>query len=153
MQPIHKHLLIFAKVNKFPNEKEEKVYDQVEDIIRKQAKEKKEKEQKVVTDFMEKLVEKIGMKLIAGPIAKYVSDQGNIGWTSALLLSTSHAAMHIWNEWGTMQLDVYSCKEFDERLVIAFLKETFDATIIKHRIINRDGGLNDEEGLKITEFK
>tara|TARA_A100000171_G_scaffold43526_1_gene45610 strand:- start:1744 stop:2139 length:396 start_codon:yes stop_codon:yes gene_type:complete len=131
MQPIHKHLLVFAKVNKFPNEKEEKV----------------------VTDFMEKLVEKIDMKLIAGPIAKYVSDQGNIGWTSALLLSTSHAAMHIWNEWGTMQLDVYSCKEFDERLVIAFLKETFDATIIKHRIINRDGGLNDEEGLKITEFK
>ena len=84
MQPIHKHLLIFAKVNKFPNEKEEKV----------------------VTDFMEKLVEKIDMKLIAGPIAKYVSDQGNIGWTSALLLSTSHAAMHIWNEWGIMQLHI-----------------------------------------------
>ncbi len=130
MQPIHKHLLVFAKVNKFPNEDEKKI----------------------VIGFMKNLVEKIEMKLIGGPIAKYVKDQGNIGWTSTLLLSTSHAAMHIWNEWGTMQLDVYSCKEFDERKVINFLKQTFDATMIKHRVINRDGGLNDDEGLKITEY-
>jgi S-adenosylmethionine/arginine decarboxylase-like enzyme len=129
-KPIHKHLLVFAKINKFPNEDEDKI----------------------VTNFMKNLVDKIEMKLISGPIAEYVKDQGNVGWTSALLLSTSHAAMHIWNEWGTMQLDVYSCKEFDERKVITFLKETFDATMIKHRVINRDGGLNDDEGLKITQF-
>ena len=129
-KPIHKHLLIYAKINKFPNEDEDKI----------------------VTSFMKNLVDKIEMKLISGPIAEYIKDQGNVGWTSALLLSTSHAAMHIWNEWGTMQLDVYSCKEFDERKVITFLKETFDATMIKHRVINRDGGLNDDEGLKITQF-
>ena len=129
-KPIHKHLLVFAKINKFPNEDEDKI----------------------VTNFMKNLVDKIEMKLIAGPIAEYVKDQGNVGWTSALLLSTSHAAMHIWIKWGTMQLDVYSCKEFDERKVITFLKETFDATMIKHRVINRDGGLNDDEGLKITQF-
>jgi len=129
-KPIHKHLLVFAKINKFPNEDEDKI----------------------VTNFMKNLVDKIEMKLIAGPIAEYVKDQGNVGWTSALLLSTSHAAMHIWNEWGIMQLDIYSCKEFDERKVITFLKETFDATMIKHRVINRDGGLNDDEGLKITQF-
>ena len=129
-KPIHKHLLLFAKINKFPNEDEDKI----------------------VTSFMKNLVDKIEMKLISGPIAEYIKDQGNVGWTSALLLSTSHAAMHIWNEWGTMQLDVYSCKEFDERKVITFLKETFDATMIKHRVINRDGGLNDDEGLKITQF-
>ena len=99
-KPIHKHLLVFAKINKFPNEDEDKI----------------------VTNFMKNLVDKIEMKLIAGPIAEYVKDQGNVGWTSALLLSTSHAAMHIWNEWGIMQLDVYSCKEFDERKVITFLK-------------------------------
>ena len=61
--------------------------------------------------------------------------------------------MHIWNEWNVMQLDVYSCKEFDERLVITYLKETFGATMIKHRVLNRDGGLNDDEGLKITNYK
>tara|TARA_R110002012_G_scaffold62597_4_gene164657 strand:- start:276 stop:674 length:399 start_codon:yes stop_codon:yes gene_type:complete len=129
-KPIHKHLLLFANINKFPSKDDEKV----------------------VSSFMEKLVEKIQMKLIAGPITKFVSDQGNVGWTSTLLLSTSHMAMHIWNEWGNMQLDVYSCKEFDESIVIAHLKETFDATKIKYRILNRDGGLNDEAGLKIQQW-
>ena len=129
-KPIHKHLLVYEKINKFPNEEEKKI----------------------VITFMKRLVDKIEMKLIGGPIAKYVSDKGNVGWTSTLLLSTSHAAMHIWNEWGIMQLDVYSCKDFNEREVINFLKETFDATLIKHRIINRDGGVNDEEGLKITQY-
>tara|TARA_R110000803_G_scaffold154033_1_gene218863 strand:- start:1741 stop:2139 length:399 start_codon:yes stop_codon:yes gene_type:complete len=130
-KPIHKHLLIYAKITKFPNMNEEEI----------------------VTNFMTRLVKKIQMKLIAGPITSYVKDQGNVGWTSALLLSTSHVAMHIWNEWNVMQLDVYSCKEFDERLVITYLKETFGATMIKHRVLNRDGGLNDDEGLKITNYK
>tara|TARA_R110000751_G_scaffold71647_1_gene145422 strand:+ start:144 stop:542 length:399 start_codon:yes stop_codon:yes gene_type:complete len=129
-KPKHKHLLIYAKINKFPNDSEE-------DIVIK---------------FMERLVKKIEMKVIGGPIASYVSDQGNVGWTSAALLSTSHVAMHIWNEWGTMQLDVYSCKEFDERTVISHIKETFDASMIKFRVLNRDGGLNDEEGLKIQNY-
>lgn len=130
-KPIHKHLLVFAKINKFPNVDEEKV----------------------VIKFMEKLVDKVDMKIIGGPIASYVSDTGNIGWTSTLLLSTSHAAMHIWNEWGNIQLDLYSCKEFDEKVVLSHIKETFDATMIKFRILNRDGGLNDEEGLKIHNYK
>jgi|TARA_R110000787_G_scaffold236909_1_gene343392 S-adenosylmethionine decarboxylase len=130
-KPIHKHLLVFAKINKFPNADEEKV----------------------VIKFMEKLVDKVDMKIIGGPIASYVSDTGNIGWTSTLLLSTSHAAMHIWNEWGNIQLDLYSCKEFDEKVVLSHIKETFDATMIKFRILNRDGGLNDEEGLKIHNYK
>ena len=129
-KPIHKHLLVFAKINKFPNADEEKI----------------------VIDFMERLIDKVEMKVINGPIASYVSDQGNVGWTSALLLSTSHAAMHIWNEWCTMQLDLYSCKDFDERLVLAHIKEMFDATMIKFRVLNRDGGLNDEEGLKIQNY-
>jgi S-adenosylmethionine/arginine decarboxylase-like enzyme len=131
IKPIHKHLLIYARINKFPNQEEEKI----------------------VTTFMTKLIDKIKMKIIGGPITSYVSDIGNVGWTSTVLLSTSHAAIHIWNEWGTLQADVYSCKAFDEKVVINYIKETFEATQIKFRVLNRDGGLNDEEGLKIHEFK
>ena len=131
IKPIHKHLLIYARINKFPNQEEEKI----------------------VTTFMTKLIDKIKMKIIGGPITSYVSDIGNVGWTSTVLLSTSHAAIHIWNEWGILQADVYSCKAFDEKVVINYIKETFEATQIKFRVLNRDGGLNDEEGLKIHEFK
>jgi hypothetical protein len=36
--------------------------------------------------------------------------------------------------------------------VISHIKETFDASMIKFRVLNRDGGLNDEEGLKIQNY-
>ena len=130
IKPDHKHLLINATINKFPNENEEDI----------------------VEDFMTSLVEDIDMKVAKGPISSWVSDLGNVGWTSAILLKTSHASMHIWNEWGLLQADLYSCKEFDKSLVINKIKNTFDATKIKYRLLDRNGGINDEEGLKIQEW-
>ena len=130
IKPNHKHLIINAQINKFPNKDEEDV----------------------VTNFMTSLVEDIDMKVAKGPISSWVSDKGNIGWTSAILLKTSHASLHIWNEWGLLQADVYSCKEFDRSIVINKVKNTFDAKSMKYKLLDRNGGISDDEGLKTHEW-
>jgi len=130
IKPNHKHLIIYAHIDKFPNEDEEDI----------------------VTNFMESLVTDVDMQIANGPISSWVSDIGNVGWTSAILLKTSHASLHIWNEWGILQADLYSCKEFDTSIVINKIKNTFDATLMKYRMLDRNGGVNDDEGLKIHEW-
>ena len=119
-----------ARINKFPSEDEEGI----------------------VTNFMESLVEDIGMKVAKGPMSSWVADIGNVGWTSAILLKTSHASLHIWNEWGILQADLYSCKEFNHVTVLDKIKHTFDVTLVKYRILDRNGGVQDEDGLKIQEY-
>ena len=128
--PNHKHLVLYANINKFPN--------------------KYEKE--IIVNFMKDLVESIGMTVLKGPIVSYVEDSGNVGWTSTILLKTSHASLHIWNEWGILQADLYSCKEFNHVTVLDKIKHTFDVTLVKYRILDRNGGVQDEDGLKIQEY-
>jgi len=130
IKPNHKHLILYAKINKFPNKEEEKI----------------------VKDFMLDLVKEIDMKVAKGPVSSWVSDAGNVGWTSAILLKTSHASLHIWNEWGILQADLYSCKEFDKKIILDKVKSTFDATLVKYRMLDRNGGVNDDDGLKIQEW-
>jgi hypothetical protein len=38
------------------------------------------------------LVEKVGMKVVAGPTSVYISDPGNEGLTGTVTLATSHAS-------------------------------------------------------------
>jgi S-adenosylmethionine/arginine decarboxylase-like enzyme len=65
-------------------------------------------------EWLKKLVDTVGMKVVAGPTSVYVNDPGNEGVTGTVTLATSHASIHIWDaEYPSLvQFDIYSCKEF-----------------------------------------
>ena len=64
-----------------------------------------------IQDWMKKLVDTIGMKILMGPYAIYSDMVGNRGLTAVTIIETSHIAMHVWDEDNPalMQLDVYTC--------------------------------------------
>jgi len=70
------------------------------------------------------LVHNINMKIVAGPIAKYVNAVGNSGITGVCLIETSHIVCHCWDEPNPamLQFDVYSCSCFDPQVIIDSLK-------------------------------
>ena len=55
------------------------------------------------------------MKLLAGPYTTHVNEKGNKGMTSLAIIETSYIVLHNWDETrpGLMQLDVYSCADFN----------------------------------------
>ena len=112
--PVHKHLLIRAEVNN------------------------PMKGEKEIKKWLRDLVNKIEMKIIKGPYAAYVSEEGNRGITAVVMIETSHIAIHVWDETSPalVQCDVYSCAEFSSSEVLMELA-VMEPTKIEHMLLDR----------------
>jgi len=112
---VHKHVIIRAEVLNPPTD------------------------EKLVSEHVRDLIERIGMKLLMGPYAKYVSMPGNRGLTVASIIETSHIVMHTWDECdpALVQLDVYTCGPFEPKIVFDWL-EQYRPVKIDYKYIDRE---------------
>lgn len=98
--------------------------------------------------LFKKLVEKLEMTMILGPIFKDVpfepekmdskvfKDEG--GTSAFCLISTSHITAHLWPLRGVFQMDIFSCKMFDEKAALEVVQQELSTTKLKfHKIIRR----------------
>ena len=114
----HKHLIVRANIGKCP----------------------KEADLNKISDWIRLLIRKIDMKLLAGPYTTYVNEKGNKGMTSVAIIETSHIALHIWDETnpGLMQLDVYSCANFNPQDVFEKVNEIFQTVKMEYKFLDRE---------------
>ena len=114
----HKHLIVRADIGWCP---------QKEDLNK-------------ISDWIRSLIKKIDMKLLAGPYTTYVNEKGNKGMTSVAIIETSHIALHIWDEVspGLMQLDVYSCADFNPPDVFDKVNELFQTIKMEYKFLDRE---------------
>jgi len=92
--------------------------------------------------WLRDIVSKIGMKVCAGPISEHVDVIGNVGVTAVVIIETSHIAIHVWSEPdpALIQMDVYSCKSFDTKIIFDELKQ-FSPVKIEYKFLDRENGL------------
>ena len=111
----HNHIIIKAQINKPP------------------------KDIRFIRKWIKKLINAIGMKRLGQPSAHYVNDKGNRGLTCLAVLSTSHIALHTWDEVSPalLQLDVYSCSDLDKKIVFKYI-EQFEPKEIDYVTIDRN---------------
>ena len=114
----HKHLIVRADISWCPKE---------EDLNK-------------ISDWVRGLIKKIDMNLLAGPYTTYVNELGNKGMTSVAIIETSHIALHIWDEVnpGLMQLDVYSCANFDPQDVFSKVNDLFKTIKMEYKFLDRE---------------
>ena len=93
-----------------------------------------------ISDWIRGLIKKIDMKLLAGPYTTYVNDPGNKGMTSVAIIETSHIALHIWDETepGLMQLDVYSCADFNPNDIFDEVDRVFKTKKMEYKFLDRE---------------
>lgn len=109
----HKHLIITAKVDN--------------PIFKK----------KQLETWIRELISSIDMKIMAGPIFSYAEEKINKGWTGIAIIEFSHVSIHIWENEGLLEVDVFSCKDFDINEVIEKIK-IFEIKELSVRLVNRD---------------
>lgn len=93
-------------------------------------------------EWLRQLVEKIGMKVCAGPISAYVTVPGNRGLTAVVIIETSHIALHCWDETspGLMQFDIYTCGSLSVRDILTEL-EQFEPIKTEYKFLDREHDL------------
>ena len=116
---VHKHLIIRAEANKVPTDEE------------------------ILINWLKEFIDFIGMKILMGPYVKYCKMEGNRGITGIAVIETSHIAIHIWDEPvpALIQMDVYSCADFDPYKIANKIKEDFEIIKIDYKYLNRETGL------------
>jgi len=116
--PMHKHLLLRGMVSNPPTSEQ------------------------VVIDWLRDLVEKIGMKIVQGPFASMITEEGNRGLTATVMIETSHIAFHIWDEQepGLLQFDLYTCSELNIDYVLDMLESFFNLVDYQYIVFDRQNG-------------
>lgn len=117
---VHKHTLITALVDNPP------------------------KDERQCEEWFDRLIKSIDMKIMVPPRAYYCDKDGNRGLTCVAIIETSHITLHAWDECnpGLIELDVFSCKEYDINDVMISLKE-FGLRSVNFRCIDRTNGLEE----------
>lgn len=102
------------------------------------------KDEDTAIQWLKSLVKDINMKILIGPIAKYLDVPGNRGLTVAAIIETSHIVMHCWDECspGIMQLDVYTCGPFEPKTVLDSI-EQFGIVNIDYKYLDRESGFQE----------
>ena len=115
----HKHLIIRAEANRVPTDEEQ------------------------LTEWLREFIDSINMKILMGPYVKYCRMEGYRGITGIAVIETSHIAIHVWDEPNPalMQIDVYSCAEFDVDEIANKIKSDFDVVKLDYKYLNRETGL------------
>ena len=116
---VHKHLILRAEANKVPTNED------------------------VLTVWLKDFIKSINMKILMGPYVKYCNVEGNRGITGIAVIETSHIAIHVWDEPvpALMQIDIYSCAEFDPYKIAEKIKSDFDVVKLDYKYLNRETGL------------
>ena len=85
-----------------------------------------------------KIVDLIGMEILHKPIAVKCNGKDNEGISAFCLITTSHLSLHSWEKRtpNLLQLDIYSCKDFDQEIIKKEL-ESFNPIAFGSKFLDR----------------
>jgi S-adenosylmethionine/arginine decarboxylase-like enzyme len=87
------------------------------------------------------IIDKIDMEILGGPFIYRSDVLGNEGLTAITAITTSHIVVHTWDT-GLVQIDVYSCKDFNIKDITNIL-QTMSIVNIKTKLLDRSNGFTD----------
>jgi S-adenosylmethionine/arginine decarboxylase-like enzyme len=90
--------------------------------------------------WLNELVSAISMEILIPPSVKYCDIPGNEGLTGTVVITTSHISIHIWSEVPNpyIRMDVYSCKDFDPKIVMSHIDDRMGIIESDEMIIDRN---------------
>lgn len=83
-------------------------------------------DEEAVENFLRDLVAELDMKMLVEPIIKRVdNEEEGRGVTGICVITTSHISCHFDDQGRCGYIDIFSCRQFDPKLAINLVEETF----------------------------
>lgn len=92
----------------------------------------------LIYQFSKKLVKDIDMKPYGEPQIIMFGTGNKKGYTLLQLIETSNISAHFCEEDNGFYLDVFSCKEYDKKVVVDIVKKYFEPEYIKMNYFERN---------------
>lgn len=102
-------------------------------------KEKKLKDSKSLKKLLKILPKKFKMRILGEPVVRKIASDFYPDWglSGFVLLYESHISFHTWPEEGYAAMDIYSCKDFDEKAIIKYLQNYWGIRKMNTQMIKR----------------
>ena len=93
----------------------------------------------MIYDLLDRYPSQIGMTKVAPPqVFKYIgSKPDDWGISGFVLIAESHISIHTFPERCYVNIDIFSCKDFDSEYAIQELKAIFEFNEIQNYLLNR----------------
>jgi S-adenosylmethionine decarboxylase len=102
----------------------------------------------LIRRVLDEYPEKIGMEKVS-PVHLYDIETSNpldAGMSGFVIIAQSHVSLHAWPEYGEVDIDICSCKEFSQEDAIAFAKEMFQTDDVEaHFVVRANRSLRPQE--------
>ncbi|MDP2744158.1 MAG: S-adenosylmethionine decarboxylase [Dehalococcoidia bacterium] len=98
------------------------------------------KDEKFIRNLLDTYPGKIGMTKISPPyITHYMQGKpDDWGVSGFVFIAESHISIHTFEVQGTVNIDIFSCKDFDAQRVIEDLRQTLHLTHFRTQLLDRD---------------
>jgi S-adenosylmethionine decarboxylase len=82
---------------------------------------------------------RIGMQRIGPVELRYIktSDPRDDGFSGFAIIATSHVSLHAWAPYGMVNIDIFSCEDFDIADVVTFARRTFQTNDVEVHAVER----------------
>ncbi|HUV52488.1 MAG TPA: adenosylmethionine decarboxylase [Dehalococcoidia bacterium] len=100
---------------------------------------KKMQDVEFISEILDVYPERIGMTKISDPqVSKYIGTKPeDWGVSGFVLIAESHISIHTFPERCYINVDIFSCKEFDADWAIKEFKQKFELAEVRSYILNR----------------
>ena len=92
---------------------------------------------KIVSEFIKEIVRKIDMIAHGDLIIDRFGEGDDVGISAVQLITTSSITIHTNDQHRDMYLDVFSCKWFDEKVILEMIEDYFAPTSININVLLR----------------
>jgi S-adenosylmethionine decarboxylase len=84
-------------------------------------------DEKLLQRVLDEYPDRIGMQKVSPVFLKDIktSDPLDDGMSGFIIIATSHVSLHAWPCYGMVNIDVFSCEDFDTEEVARFAEEMF----------------------------
>lgn len=93
----------------------------------------------LIRSVLDKYPTRVGMEKVS-PVHLYDIETSNpldAGLSGFVVIAQSHISLHAWPEYGEVDIDICSCKEFSQEDAIAFAKEAFQTDDVETHFVVR----------------
>ncbi len=82
---------------------------------------------------------RIGMQKVGPVELRYIktNNPSDDGYSGFVIIATSHVSLHAWAPYGMVNIDIFSCEDFEVAEVVAFARRMFQTNDVEVHAVQR----------------